>query len=258
MGTILTEDRGQGVLLATLNRPERLNAINLAWIADFHALLDRLDTDDTRVLVITGAGRGFCAGADLKDDLVSGAVSTEVSYGKQLSLARIVERLCGLRQPVIAAVNGPAVGGGFALTLAAEIRIAARSASFEIANARIGLSAGECGISWLFPRAVGLSRSFELMLTGRRFGAEEADRIGYVSRVVDDASLIDEAVALGHQIAAIPAFGVWMTKDVVRNNLEVGSLQAAIALESRTQLLTGSGDEFKRVVAAFTARSAAR
>lgn len=248
---ILTEDKGDGVLLATLNRPASMNTINHAWIADFDALLNRLDgTDDIRVLVITGAGRAFCAGADFKGDFVAGG-DTKQAYRAQLALARIIERLCGLRQPVIAAVNGAAAGGGFALSLAAEIRIAARSASFHVATTRMGLSAGECGIGWLLPRAIGLSRSFELMLTGRGFDAEEADRIGYVSRVVSDEALLDTALGLAREIAANSPFGVWMTKDIVRKGQEISSLSAAIGMEARTQLLCGATGDFREAMQAF-------
>lgn len=251
MTELLIEDRGQGILLATINRPERMNAIDRGLIGAFEALFDRLDADrEARVLVLTGAGRAFCAGADLKSDFVA-AAGPEESLASQLRLARIVERMTNLRQPVIAAVNGAAAGGGFAFTLGADIRIAARSASFAIANARLGLSGGECGISWLLPRAIGLSRAFELMLTGRRFDAEEADRIGYVLRVVEDDALIHTALETARLIAANAPFGVWMTKDIVRRNLETASLQSAIALEARTQLLCGQGGDFREAVAAF-------
>lgn len=251
MTELLVEDRGHGILLATINRPERMNAIDRNLIAAFEALFDRLDVDaDARVLILTGAGRAFCAGADLKSDFVASA-GPEESLASQLRLARLIERIANLRQPVIAAVNGAAAGGGFAFTLAADIRIAARSASFAIANARLGLSAGECGISWLLPRTIGLSRAFELMLTGRKFDAEEADRIGYVLRIVEDDALIESALETARLIAANAPFGVAMTKDVVRRNLETGSMQSAIALEARTQLLCGQSGDFREAVSAF-------
>lgn len=248
---LLTEDRGGGIVLATINRPARMNAIDRTLIAAFERLLDRLEGDrHARVLILTGAGRAFCAGADLKSDFVANA-GPEESLASQLRLARLMERIADLRQPVIAAVNGAAAGGGFAFTLAADIRIAGRSARFSIANARIGLSAGECGISWLLPRTIGLSRAFELMLTGRTFDAAEAERIGYVVRAVDDEALLDAAVETARLIAANAPFGVAMTKDIVRRNLETGSMRAAIALEARTQLLCGSSGDFHEAVSAF-------
>lgn len=251
MTELLIEEREKGIVLATINRPDRMNAINHDLIAAFGALLDRLDADhDARVLILTGAGRAFCAGADLKSDFVA-SKGPENSLTAQLSLARLMERLCNLRQPVIAAVNGAAAGGGFAFTLAAEIRFAARSASFSIANARLGLSAGECGISWLLPRTIGLSRAFELMLTGRRFDAVEAAHIGYVLETVEDDRLLERAMETARLIAANAPFGIWMTKDVVRRNLETSSMSAAIALEARTQLLCGQSGDFREAVSAF-------
>jgi enoyl-CoA hydratase len=240
-----------GIVIATINRPARMNAIDRNLIASFEALFDRLDADrEARVLILTGAGRAFCAGADLKSDFVESA-GPEESLASQLRLARLMERIANLRQPVIAAVNGAAAGGGFAFTLAADIRIAGRSAHFSIANARLGLSAGECGISWLLPRLIGLSRAFELMLTGRKFDAEEAERIGYVVRTVADDVLLDTALETARLIAANAPFGVAMTKDVVRRNLETASMQAAIALEARTQLLCGGSGDFREAVSAF-------
>ena len=156
-----------------------------------------------------------------------------------------------MRQPIIAAVNGAAAGGGFAVALAADMRIASTSANFHIANARIGLSAGECGISWLFPRVVGLGRSFELMVTGRRFDAAEAKEIGLVSRVVPDDQLIETALKLAREIRANSPFGVWMSKDVIYRNLEVTSFRAAIAMEARTQLVCGHSGDAAEAIAAF-------
>lgn len=250
MHELLIEER-DGIVIATINRPKRMNAIDRNLITAFELLFDRIDANgDARVLILTGAGRAFCAGADLKSDFVKSA-GPEASLASQLRLARLMERIANLRVPVIAAVNGAAAGGGFAFTLAADIRIAGRSASFSIANARLGLSAGECGISWLLPRMIGLSRAFELMLTGRSFDALEADRIGYVLRTVDDDALLDTALETAHLIAANAPFGVAMTKDVVRRNLETGSMQSAIALEARTQLLCGSSGDFREAVTAF-------
>lgn len=248
---LLVEDRGDGIVLATINRPERMNAIDEGLIAALSALFDRLEADRAaRVLILTGAGRAFCAGADLKSDFIA-TRGPEESLAAQLRLARLVERMTALPQPVIAAINGAAAGGGFALTLAADIRVAARSASFAIANARLGLSGGECGISWLLPRTIGLAQAFELMLTGRRFDAGEAERIGYLNRLIEDDALIDTALEIARAIAANAPFGVRMTKDVVRRNLETGSMQSAIALEARTQLLCGQSSDFAEAVAAF-------
>lgn len=251
MSSILLEVVEDGVAVLTLNRPERLNAIDDAWIDGMHEALDRLDADcGVRVVIMTGAGRGFCAGADLKRE---GSVIHDKGAGPvregmrgQERLSSIFERMTRLRQPVIAAVNGPAAGGGLALAIAADVRLASTKASFHVANARIGLSAGECGLSWIFPRLVGLSRCFELMLTGRPFDAAEAEKIGLVSRITEPEDLIQAALELARVIAANAAFGVAMTKEVVWANLGASDLRAAMALENRTQVLcvmTGDVDE---------------
>jgi enoyl-CoA hydratase len=156
----------------------------------------------------------------------------------QQHIATLITRMRATPQPIIAAVNGAAAGGGFALALGADVRVAARSAKFNVAFVRIGLSGCDIGVSWLLPRLVGASRAFELMLTGRFVEAEEADRIALVSRVVDDGAVVDAAMEIAAQVAANSRFGVWMTKEVMWSNLEVGSLQAAIDLENRTQILS--------------------
>ncbi|MGE0742499.1 MAG: enoyl-CoA hydratase/isomerase family protein [Hyphomonadaceae bacterium] len=224
MSSILLDVVEDGVAVLTLNRPERLNAIDDSWIDGMHAALDRLSADRSiRVVVLTGAGRGFCAGADLKREgpVIHDEGAGQVRDGMrgQERLSSIFERMTRLRQPIVAAVNGPAADGGFALALAADVRLASTKANFHVANARIGLSAGECGISWIFPRLVGLSRCFELMLTGRPFDAAEAERIGLLSRVTEPDALIPEALKLARAIAANAAFGVAMTKEVVWANL---------------------------------------
>ncbi len=251
MNPILLDVVEDGIAVLTLNRPERLNAIDDAWIEGMHEALDRLNADRAiRVVVVTGAGRGFCAGADLKREgpVIEDAGAGQVRDGMrgQERLSSIFERMTRLRQPIIAAVNGAAAGGGLALAIAADVRIASSKASFHVANARIGLSAGECGISWIFPRLVGLSRCFELLLTGRPFDAAEAERIGLVSRVTEPEHLMPAALDLARAIAANAAFGVAMTKEVVWANLGTPDLRAAIALENRTQVLcvmTGDVDE---------------
>jgi enoyl-CoA hydratase len=155
-------------------------------------------------------------------------------------------------------VNGPANGAGFGMALAGEIRIAARSARFNAAFVKVGMSGCDIGVSWLLPRHIGLSRAFELLLTGRMIDAEEADRIGLVSAVVDDADLLPRSLEMARAIAANSAFGVWMTKRGVWANAEIGSLQAAIELENRTQMLSRTTGEFAAAAAAFKVRSKER
>jgi enoyl-CoA hydratase len=152
---------------------------------------------------------------------------------------------------VIAAVNGPAAGGGLALALGADIRVAAASARFNVAFVRIGLSGCDIGVSWMLPRLIGASKAWELMLTGRIIDAETADRIGLVSRVVPDGEVVDAALAIADEIIANSPFGVWMTKEVMWSNLEIGSLHAGIDLENRTQILTTFTEDMQEAMRAF-------
>ena len=220
---ILVDRSREGVALLTLNRPARLNALSQPTVRRLCAAIDDLAQDDSaRVLVITGAGRGFCAGWDLasplarRDDApLEGEPTVAALMAGQELFAGMVRRLRALDKVVIAAVNGAAVGAGFALTLGADIRVAARSASFHVGAVRIGLTAGECGISYHLPRLVGASRAFELMLTGRPLPAEEADRIGLLAALVDDSDLLPRALALAAEVLRNTPYATSDTKQVM-------------------------------------------
>jgi enoyl-CoA hydratase len=225
-------------------------------VADLHDALEEVHGDrSVRVVVLTGAGRGFCAGLDLKEiPTVPGTEGqNRASSGMaiQQHIATLVPRLRRLRQPVIAAVNGPAAGGGFALALASDIRLAAESARFNAAFIRVGLSACDIGVSWLLPRLIGASAAFELLLTGRLIDAQEALRVGIVSRVVPDGGVLEAALGVAGEIIDNTELGVWMTKEVMWSQLEVGSLQAGIDLENRTQLLCSTAGDLDQRVRAF-------
>lgn len=254
----LLERLADGITLLRLNRPQRLNALDDDTVREIGRLLDEVDGDETcRVLIVSGAGRGFCAGFDLSlagDAPGSEAGETQAWMKRQELFAGLVTRLRGLRQPVIAAVNGPANGAGLGLALAAEIRVASQSASFNAAFVKVGMSSCDIGVSWLLPRAVGTSRSFEMMLTGRMVDAVEAERIGLVSELVDDDKLMARAVELAQSIAANSAFGVWMTKRGGWANLESASLAGAIELENRTQILARTTGELRRAAEAMLRR----
>ncbi len=247
-----------GVWILTLDRPAQRNALTDATVRELHATLDTLaERDDCRVLVITGEGRGFCAGFDLglADDAPgSEHGETQAWMKRQEAFARLVTRLRELRQPVIAAVNGAANGAGFGLALACDVRLAAQSASFNAAFIRVGMSSCDIGVSYLLPRCVGASHAFEIMLTGREVPAQEAARIGIASRVVPDAGLLAQARALGREIAAHEGFAVWMTKRGMWANLEAGSLQAALELENRTQILARTTGELAAAARRFKNR----
>lgn len=257
MTTVRMEAAGEGVTLLTLDRPDRLNAMNATLIEDLHDALDAIAADPAcRVVVLTGAGRAFCAGLDLGGyGDAPGAVEHEgrpqAGLRIQQHIASLVPKMRSLRQPVIAAVNGAASGGGLALALASDVRVAAESARFNVAFVRVGLSGCDIGVSWLLPRLVGASRAFELLLTGRLIDAAEADRIGLVSRVVADGDVVSAALEIAAEIAANSPFGVWMTKEVMWSNLEVPSLQAGIDLENRTQILSAMTEDHREAIAAF-------
>jgi len=265
--TVRLEEPEPGIRVLTLNRPERLNAMSGELVKDLHNALDEIALDDScRVVVLTGAGRAFCAGLDLHApptrDVSPPASEEEVAWRKspqagmhvQQAIASLVPKLRNLRQPVIAAVNGPASGGGFALALASDIRIASTTAKFNAAFVRIGLSGCDIGVSWLLPRLIGAGLSHELLLTGRFVEAEEALRIGLVSRVVDEGKAVDAAMETAALIRANSPMGVWMTKEVAWSQLEVSSLQAGIDLENRTQILTSYTRDMVEQMSAFMER----
>jgi enoyl-CoA hydratase len=259
MSTVQSEAVREGVTLITLDRPDRLNAMSPALVADLHQALEDVAADPgCRVVVLTGAGRGFCAGLDLKDTGMApgaeGMGGPQARLASQQHIATLIPQMRSLRQPVIAAVNGAAAGGGLALALGSDIRIAAASARFNVAFVRIGLSGCDIGVSWMLPRLIGASRAWELMLTGRIIDADEAERIGLVLRVVPDGTVVDAALEVAELIASNSPFGVWMTKEVMWSQLEIGSLQAGIDLENRTQIMTTYSEDMQEAMAAFLAK----
>jgi enoyl-CoA hydratase/carnithine racemase len=254
----LIEQDASGIVLVTLNRPQRLNALSQGLIAELHQAFDRIGHDRTaRVVVLTGAGRGFCSGADLKGVEGEQAPGTEgmseipLLLLTQEHLASLMERIHRLRQPVIAAVNGAAVGGGFALTLASDIRYASASASFGAVFIQRGVSACDMGTSYFLPRLVGASRAAELMLTGRVFDAQQAREMGLVLDVVPDGDVVQRAMETAQQIVANPPLAVWMTKETMWQTIDAPSLRHALDLENRTQIMCTQTGELTDSFAAF-------
>lgn len=253
---LIERSHGGEIATVTLNRPRRLNSMNLDLVSGLQEHLDRIAADhECRVVILTGAGRGFCSGADLDGEGEQpGSVahsSPQAGMRIQNSYARLVTTMRSMPQVVIAAVNGPAVGGGFALALGADIRVASETARFAVAMVRIGLSGADMGISYLLPRYVGASRAMELMLTGRMVDVVEADKIGLLSAVVPGGQALNSALELAERILDNSPFGVWMTKEVARSALECGSLQAAVDIENRTQILGVATKDSVEAVAAY-------
>jgi enoyl-CoA hydratase len=252
-GTLEGEELADGIALLRLNRPERLNALNPPMVDELYAAIAALGDDPSvRVVVLTGAGRGFCSGLDIKAEDALGFDNDLVTmYGRQEALAGLVLALRNMPQPVIAAVNGPAAGGGLALALAADVRICAPSATLSVAFVRIGISGCDLGVSHMLPRIVGLGIASEMMLTGRLVDATEALNTGLANRVVDAEELLPAATELAAEIARNSPFGIRMTKQVLHRNVDAQSIESAIELENRTQILATRSDDAREALSAF-------
>jgi enoyl-CoA hydratase len=229
------------VALVTLDRPERMNAMAFDVMVPLRETLESISVDnDVRVVVLTGAGHGFCSGADLESPgrvpHIDGLTLPTIAMRSMELLEKVISSIRTMHQPVIAAVNGAAIGGGFCLALACDIRIAAEPAYFRAAGINNGLTASELGLSYLLPRAVGSSRAAEVMLTGRDVTAEEAARIGLVSQTVAPPALLDTAYAIAERIIGYSRPGIELTKRMLSSSLDGGSLSAHMSHEGLAQL----------------------
>ncbi|MBV9091776.1 MAG: enoyl-CoA hydratase [Mycobacteriaceae bacterium] len=227
--------------LITLNRPERMNSMAFDVMVPLRRLLDEVTHDNgVRVVVLTGAGRGFSSGADHKSagsvPHVEGLTRPTFALRSMEVLDDVILTLRRMHQPVIAAVNGAAIGGGLCLALACDIRVASSSAYFRAAGINNGLTASELGLSYLLPRAIGTSRAFELMLTGRDVDADEAVRIGLVSSRVPDEDLLETCYGMAERIAAFSRPGVELTKRTLWTGLDAGTLEGHMQAEGLGQL----------------------
>jgi enoyl-CoA hydratase len=253
---LLVDQPAPHVRLLTLNRPEQLNTMTAELCEELHRELRAATSDRScRVVVLTGAGRGFCAGLDLhgygRAPGNEGDDEARNRLANQQHMSTLILQLRSVPQPVIAAVNGPAAGFGLALALGCDIRFAAREAVFRAAFINIGVSNCDMGTSWLLPRLIGASRSHELMLTGRRVDAEEALRFGLVSDVVDGDALLGRALEAAGQIASQAPWGVRLTKRGMWTALEIPSEQAAVEFEDRQQIMSTFGAAPPEAISAF-------
>lgn len=259
MAAVLLERVEPMISLITLNRPDRLNAINFELAGELHDLLDQVAADaDCRIVILTGAGRGFCSGLDLRDYGTPPRPGEHrhapVGVGGQEFIANLTVHIRQTPQVVIAAVNGVAFGGGLGLACASDIRVAATSARFCSAVIRTGLTGTDIGNSYFLPRLLGAGRAFELILTGREVDATEAERIGLVTSVVSDATLLDDARSLGRLIAGYTATGLTLTKEAFWHNVDNASLTASIALENRNQLLASHDPAVQEYMKSYSKR----
>ncbi len=258
--TIRFQEPEAGIGLLVLNRPDRLNALSLAMLEELQGLFGELkERERVRVLVVTGAGRGFCSGADLKDArirreaAVSFASAASHLVAVQKKYANVILEMRRVPQPIIAAVNGPAAGGGMCLALASDVIIASPQASFTPSFINIGLTGGDMGSSYLLPRAVGTARASEILLTGRTVSAQEAERIGMVSRLAQSAEmLMEEAMQVARAMLGKSPVGLRLTKETLNLNLNAPSLEAAIELENRNQSMTATMPELIKALEKFT------
>ena len=229
------------VAVVTLNRPERMNAMAFDVMIPFRDALRDIGSDNSvRIVVITGAGRGFCSGADHENPgtmpNMDGLTLPTIALRSMELLDDVITTIRRLHQPVVAAVNGAAIGGGFCLALAADIRIASEDAYFRAAGINNGLTAAELGLSYLLPRAIGSARAADIMLTGRDVDADEANRIGLVSAVVPGDDLLETCYETAARIAAWSRPGVELTKRMLWNGLDASSLESHMDAEGTAQL----------------------
>jgi enoyl-CoA hydratase/carnithine racemase len=253
---LLVDEPAKHVGRLTLNRPEQLNAMTAELCQALHDELSALARQRScRAVILTGAGRGFCAGLDLHGYGAApendGSDEPRDRLANQEHMSRLILALRALPQPVIAAVNGPAAGFGLALALGCDIRYAAPEAVFRAAFVNIGVSNCDMATSWLLPRLIGASRSHELMLTGRRVGAEEALQIGLVADVVGEGRLGERALEAAVQIASLAPWGVRLTKRGAWTALEIPSEQAAVEYEDRQQIMSTFGRAVPEAIEAF-------
>jgi enoyl-CoA hydratase len=253
---LLVDEPAEHVRRLTLNRPEQLNAMTAELCQALHDELSTLARERScRAVILTGSGRGFCAGLDLHGYGAApendGSDEPRDRLANQQHMSTLILTLRALPQPVIAAVNGPAAGFGLALALGCDIRYAAPEAVFRAAFINIGVSNCDMATSWLLPRLIGASRSHELMLTGRRVGAEEALQIGLVADVAGEGRLAERALEAAEQIALLAPWGVRLTKRGAWTALEIPSEQAAVEYEDRQQIMSTFGRAVPEAIEAF-------
>lgn len=242
-----------------LNRPERLNGMTEAMVDELDDYFGRLLFDEAvRVVILRGAGRAFSAGLDMDGSGPSGAQTLAATLLFQRKLAEIVSRMRRCPQPIVALVNGPAAGGGFALALAADIRIATPTAKMNAAFIRVGLSACDVGVSYFLPRLVGVSVASELMLTGRFIDAERALRVGLVSEIVSPEELDAAGDGLAGEMLRTAPLGLRLTKECLNAAIDAPGLDAALAMENRNQMLCVANGDLAEGIRAFLEKRPAR
>jgi enoyl-CoA hydratase/carnithine racemase len=250
-------EHDDGLDRVTLNRPDSLNALDPALIDALNDYFGKLQRDrDTRVVLLKGAGKAFCAGLDLKHAMARRAGQQEppgvtASLDSQRRIADIVMAMRRCPQPIISLIHGAAAGGGFALALASDIRIAAKGTRMNCAFIKLGLGGCDIGTSYFLPRLVGVSVASELILTGRFIDAERALAVGLVSDVVEETQLEAAAEPYIDAMLAASPMGLRLSKECLNMSVDAGSLEAAIAMEDRNQVLCSRSEDFNEGIRAF-------
>lgn len=254
MDAFILSEVEQGVMTITLNRPDRLNSFNDLMHQQLATCLTQAERDDAvRCLLITGAGRGFCAGQDLNDRNVDpSGPAPDLGLSVERFYNPLVRRLAALPKPVIAAVNGVAAGAGATLALGCDLVLAARSANFVMAFSKLGL-VPDCGGSWFLPRVAGRARAMGLALLGEKLSAEQAAQWGMIWQLVEDAELADTSRQLARHLATQPTFGLGLIKKALLAS-ETQGLDAQLDLERDYQRLAGRSDDYREGVSAFLAK----
>jgi enoyl-CoA hydratase/carnithine racemase len=260
--TVMTSEVRPQIATITLQCPATANALEPTLVEELAGALEALGRDNSiRVVVLTGAGADFCIGTpiapDGTDPGAGGAADDPATAMRaQERLADVFLLLRRIPQPVIAAVEGRASGAGFALALLSDLRVASEDATFTTSFAAVGVSGADAGTSWALPRLIGASRASELVLTGRAMPAAEAQAIGLVARLAPAGRAVESAIDLADELCALSPFGVVMTKEVMWANLAAPSLEVAVHLENRTQILAARSGDFEEAVRAFAEKRA--
>ncbi|PZQ24665.1 MAG: enoyl-CoA hydratase [Sphingopyxis macrogoltabida] len=250
-GALLIEARGQ-VEIATLNRPDRLNALNGGLVGELNDYFGGLaDRQDVRVVILRGAGRGFCAGLDIQEDRTSDETPVLRTLRTQTDIGNIYRKMRACPQPIIALGHGAAAGGGLSLMLASDVRYAAPSFRCNAAYIRIGLGGCDMASSYFLPRLVGASLASEMILTGRFIDAARALGAGLVSEIVEEEALLDRGLALADEMLATAPWGLRLSKQALNFNIDAQSLDAAMAIEDRQQVILSATEDHREALAAF-------
>lgn len=267
--TIKFELKDNGIGIISLNRPESLNAMSFQMMEDLHGIMDYLMTNlECRVVILRGEGRVFCAGLDIKEAPISQKRRIPEEYSSrfyfldapepikrqmygQWRVGQLIVKFRKINQPIIALIHGAASGAGFAFVMAADIRIAGEDAKFNNAFIKLGFSGSDMGSSYFLPRLIGMSRAAEILYTGRFFDAREAEKIGFVSKVVKGEELLEAGTELAKNMLKKSPLGLRMTKEAINLSLDAPSLETIVQIENRSQMLCAQSKDVSQGIQAF-------